>query len=193
MIIIAIGQMNLAVGAIGGLAAISFARHDAGLGACRRRWRPRLALAASASRAASSTAVLIAAHRASPASSSRSRRCRSSRASISASPGRSRSTACPTASRRSAIRTFLGPLPWLMLPATAVVVRAMWYCSTAMPLGRYMLAVGGNPNAAELSGISVPRTVVWAHALSGLLAALAGVMLGRAAADRRSRRSATTG
>ena len=32
MIIIAIGQMNLSVGAIGGLAAISFRGHDGGLG-----------------------------------------------------------------------------------------------------------------------------------------------------------------
>ena len=37
--------------------------------------------------------------------------------------------------------------------------------------------MGGNAHAAELSGISVPRVVIWAHALSGLLAAMAGIML----------------
>jgi ribose transport system permease protein len=40
-----------------------------------------------------------------------------------------------------------------------------------------MLAYGGNANAAELSGISTERTVIWAHSISGLLASLAGIML----------------
>jgi ribose transport system permease protein len=40
-----------------------------------------------------------------------------------------------------------------------------------------MLAVGGNASAAELSGISVFAAIVRAHALSGFLAALAGVIL----------------
>ncbi len=44
-------------------------------------------------------------------------------------------------------------------------------------LGRWMLAVGANPRAAELSGIPVGRTIQIAHALSGLLAGVAGVML----------------
>jgi ribose transport system permease protein len=37
--------------------------------------------------------------------------------------------------------------------------------------------VGGNAHAAELSGISVPATVTAAHAISGVLAALAGILL----------------
>ena len=44
------------------------------------------------------------------------------------------------------------------------------------PLGRQMLAVGANPAAAELSGVPVNRAIVVAHALSGFLAAVAGVM-----------------
>ena len=44
-------------------------------------------------------------------------------------------------------------------------------------IGRFILAVGGNANAAELSGVSIARTVLWAHGVSGLLAALAGIML----------------
>lgn len=43
-------------------------------------------------------------------------------------------------------------------------------------LGRQLLASGGNPLAARLSGISNDRAVVVAHALSGLLAGLAGVV-----------------
>lgn len=44
-------------------------------------------------------------------------------------------------------------------------------------LGREVLMVGSQVKAAELSGIPVKRRVVTAHALSGLLAGLAGFML----------------
>jgi ribose transport system permease protein len=40
-----------------------------------------------------------------------------------------------------------------------------------------MLASGGNPIAARLSGISNDRSIVLAHVLSGVLAAVAGVMV----------------
>ncbi|GEN80638.1 ABC transporter permease [Actinotalea fermentans] len=43
-------------------------------------------------------------------------------------------------------------------------------------LGRLLLTVGGNREAAALSGLSPVRAVVAAHALSGLLAGAAGVM-----------------
>jgi ribose transport system permease protein len=39
-----------------------------------------------------------------------------------------------------------------------------------------MLAVGGNAHAAQLSGISVPRAIITAHVISGLIAAAAGVL-----------------
>jgi ribose transport system permease protein len=42
--------------------------------------------------------------------------------------------------------------------------------------GRWLLAVGGNAQAAELSGISPGAMVVLAHAISGALAALAAVL-----------------
>ncbi len=44
-------------------------------------------------------------------------------------------------------------------------------------LGRKIKAAGANPRAAELSGIAVGNTVVFCHCLSGVLAALAGLML----------------
>ena len=44
-------------------------------------------------------------------------------------------------------------------------------------LGREMLAAGANPRAALLSGIDVRRTVVLCHALAGLIAAVAGILL----------------
>jgi ribose transport system permease protein len=44
-------------------------------------------------------------------------------------------------------------------------------------LGRAMLAAGANPRAAELSGIRTGRVTTACHALTGGLAALAGLML----------------
>ena len=42
-------------------------------------------------------------------------------------------------------------------------------------LGRHLYAVGGNAEAARLSGVPVARAIVAAYALSGLFAALAGI------------------
>ncbi|MEM8915404.1 MAG: ABC transporter permease, partial [Pseudomonadota bacterium] len=44
-------------------------------------------------------------------------------------------------------------------------------------LGREMLAAGANPRSAELSGIRVNRMITYCHMLSGMLAAVAGLML----------------
>ena len=62
----------------------------------------------------------------------------------------------------------------LAITAIAGVALAIMYKFTT--LGRQMLAAGANAEAAELSGISVARAILLAHALSGFLAALAGVM-----------------
>jgi ribose transport system permease protein len=70
----------------------------------------------------------------------------------------------------------LGPLPWLMVPMVIASV-GMWYLFNRMRIGRHILAMGSNPHAAELSGIDPKATIIWAHAISGLLAAVAGIML----------------
>ena len=44
-------------------------------------------------------------------------------------------------------------------------------------IGRYTIAIGSNPEAAELTGISVNRHKVYAYVLCGACAALGGVML----------------
>ncbi|ODT66460.1 MAG: ABC transporter permease [Pelagibacterium sp. SCN 63-23] len=44
-------------------------------------------------------------------------------------------------------------------------------------LGREILATGANARAAEMSGVPVGRAIVFSHALSGALAAAAGIML----------------
>lgn len=44
------------------------------------------------------------------------------------------------------------------------------------PFGRYLFATGGNPRASFISGINTDRMVTYAFILSGLLAAVAGLL-----------------
>ncbi len=64
-----------------------------------------------------------------------------------------------------------------MLLMTIVVGVLLWVLFTFGSLGRQILAAGANPAAAELSGINVGNMVIWCHALSGMLAGIAGFML----------------
>jgi putative multiple sugar transport system permease protein len=57
-----------------------------------------------------------------------------------------------------------------------VVVGAYDWMSRQTILGRHIYAVGGNPEAAELSGISVSRITLIVFGSMGLLAALAGIL-----------------
>jgi ribose transport system permease protein len=65
--------------------------------------------------------------------------------------------------------------PMLVISLAVCAALAMFYRFTT--LGRNMLAAGANPKAAELSGIRTGRTITACHALTGALAALAGLML----------------
>ena len=70
----------------------------------------------------------------------------------------------------------LGILSPLLITAIVVgIMLSVLFRFTA--LGREMLASGANPRAAELSGIRVERMITYCHMLSGVLAALAGLML----------------
>ncbi|MEA2523805.1 MAG: ribose transport system permease protein [Thermomicrobiales bacterium] len=60
---------------------------------------------------------------------------------------------------------------------TLAVAAALALLLTRFLLGRQILAVGGNARAASLSGIPVNRIVVVVHVLSGLLAAIAALLL----------------
>ena len=53
----------------------------------------------------------------------------------------------------------------------------LYYVFKYTDIGRKLIAAGANPDAAELSGISVDRMFIYCHMLSGFLAALAGIML----------------
>lgn len=52
----------------------------------------------------------------------------------------------------------------------------LWIVYERLPIGRYMLFIGGNRNAAKLAGLPVDRVRFGAYVVSGLLAAFAGIM-----------------
>ncbi|MFB2583050.1 ABC transporter permease [Herbiconiux sp. P15] len=56
-----------------------------------------------------------------------------------------------------------------------ILVVVLWFVYQRTPLGRYSLFIGGNRNAARLSGIPVNRIRVGAYLLSGLLASFIGI------------------
>lgn len=70
----------------------------------------------------------------------------------------------------------LGPLP-VPVAVVFVVMALCWLLLTQTTLGRRWHAVGGNPEAAFLSGIDVRRMRLYAFIASGLGAALAGIVL----------------
>lgn len=70
----------------------------------------------------------------------------------------------------------IGPVPiilfvWIVLAAAIVVMERR----TAF--GRYLYALGSNRTVATLSGVPVTRTTITAYAISGTMAAFAGVLL----------------
>ena len=79
----------------------------------------------------------------------------------------------------------IGALVWVLagyngLSWTVVVVLVVLaiyhFVTTQTVLGRHIYAVGGNPEAAELSGINVKRITVLVFSQMGMLAALSGML-----------------
>src|SRR5712692_5038949 len=56
------------------------------------------------------------------------------------------------------------------------VALAMTFIATRRRFGRYVFAIGGNPDAAELAGINVRRTIVLAYVLMGVLCAISAAV-----------------
>jgi putative multiple sugar transport system permease protein len=56
------------------------------------------------------------------------------------------------------------------------VVALYFFVTNKTPLGRHIYAVGGNPEAATLSGISVYKTKLWIFASMAMMAALSGIL-----------------
>ena len=61
-----------------------------------------------------------------------------------------------------------------------LLVLFLWYVLNYTAWGRRVYAVGDDPEAAQLSGVPVPRMLVTVYTISGLICALAGwVLIGR--------------
>jgi ribose transport system permease protein len=74
---------------------------------------------------------------------------------------------------------FNGSLLGLPIPViiVAVVALAAWILLKKTPLGEYLLAVGGNEEAAYVAGVPIAITKITAYVISGVLAALASMIL----------------
>lgn len=76
--------------------------------------------------------------------------------------------------------SFLGSGSVFGIPFTAVVLGVAFLLAHAMlsftSLGRAIYAVGGNPGAARLAGVNVAAIRTFTLALTGVLAALSGIM-----------------
>ncbi|WEX11979.1 ribose ABC transporter permease [Chelativorans sp. AA-79] len=66
-------------------------------------------------------------------------------------------------------------VPWLAIIAVAVVL-VSWFILRRTVLGTWIYAVGGNMEAARLTGIKVSLVLLFVYAMSGLLSGLGGVM-----------------
>ncbi len=70
----------------------------------------------------------------------------------------------------------LGPIPGPFIMAVLLAI-LMWLILEFLPVGRYLYAVGANPDAARLTGIPRRTVVALAMTSSGVFAALGGVLL----------------
>lgn len=60
---------------------------------------------------------------------------------------------------------------------TAVLAIFFIYLARKTPFGRHVYAVGGNETASRLSGINVKRVTIWVYMISGMTAALVGLIV----------------
>lgn len=72
--------------------------------------------------------------------------------------------------------TFIFGLPITAFYVLAITV-TLWVILEYTPIGRYLYAIGANQRAAELNGIPTRKFVVGAFVTSGVMTALAGVLL----------------
>ncbi|MDP9136899.1 MAG: ABC transporter permease [Pseudomonadota bacterium] len=67
------------------------------------------------------------------------------------------------------------------LPASLFVVALaallLWFFLARTDIGRHIYAIGGNPQAARVSGINVDRVLIYVYTICGLFAGLAGLLL----------------
>ncbi len=77
--------------------------------------------------------------------------------------------------------TDFGRALWFGLPTTVyialVIILLVWFVQTRTRLGRYLYAVGGNLQAAIVSGVPARRNVILAYVLCSMLASTAAVLM----------------
>ena len=61
---------------------------------------------------------------------------------------------------------------------TFIVMFLFWFLYNHTPYGKKMYAIGGNPDAAEVSGINTTRMTIVSYMIAASLFALAGFMIG---------------
>ena len=71
---------------------------------------------------------------------------------------------------------FIGPIPVPVVVAVALLI-ALHVMLHGTVLGRAIYAIGGNPGAARLSGMPVKRRMITVYALSGLLSGFAALVV----------------
>ncbi|MCI8399636.1 MAG: beta-methylgalactoside transporter [Oscillibacter sp.] len=68
-------------------------------------------------------------------------------------------------------------LPYLLLPALLVGI-FMWFLYNKTRHGKYMYAIGGNENAAQVAGVNVSASLIRIYILASVMYALAGFLIG---------------
>jgi ribose/xylose/arabinose/galactoside ABC-type transport system permease subunit len=67
------------------------------------------------------------------------------------------------------------------VPASLVIVAVtafgLWFFLNRTNVGRHVYAIGGNPQAARVSGVNVDRVLVYVYMICGFFAGLAGLLL----------------
>ena len=81
-----------------------------------------------------------------------------------------------TVNRGTSLVTVAG-VPWV-IPIVLVVLGAWTLVLQRTRFGRYIYAIGGNPEAARRAGVSLPAIRTWAFALCSATAGLGGILLG---------------
>jgi len=81
-----------------------------------------------------------------------------------------------TVNRGTALKTVQG-VPWV-IPIVLVVLGVWTLVLGRTRFGRYLYAIGGNPEAARRAGVSLAGIRTWAFALCAATAGLGGILLG---------------
>ncbi|EOF4702832.1 ABC transporter permease [Klebsiella oxytoca] len=80
------------------------------------------------------------------------------------------------ASFRDIINSTLFGVP-MPIVIVAIIAFVLWTVMNKTPLGEYILAIGGNEEAARVAGVPVRRTKIIVYIISGILASLASLIL----------------